>query len=222
MLAYPPKVLMFDLDGTLVDTMFGFADLAGEVMGRHHGDGFELARARYLDTSGVPFAQQLEIIHPDHPANAVASAEFERRKRKICEEAPLEEETRMSLRALRARGLALVVSSNTGSEFVEEFVRREGFDFDLALGFDREAGLAKGTPHVTRVVKTLHVTTQDIWLVGDSLKDSDLAAEAGVGFIGRVGTFRADSFRRHRPGTPTIDRIGDLLALVSTQTAAAG
>ena len=27
-----PRVIMFDLDGTLVDTMAGFADLAGEIM----------------------------------------------------------------------------------------------------------------------------------------------------------------------------------------------
>ena len=210
---------MFDLDGTLVDTMFGFADLAAEVMVEHHGAGFELARARYLETSGVPFAAQLEIIHPGHGANRAASDEFEERKRAICETTPMSAATRAALRGLRELGLKLVLSSNTGQSFVDDFVSREGFDFDLALGFDASAGLAKGQPHVDRTVAALGLTTDDIWFVGDSLADSDLAHGAGLRFVGREGTFRASAFADQRPGTPTIAAIGELVGMMTTLAA---
>ena len=104
---------------------------------------------------------------------------------------------------------------------MDEFVRREGFEFDLALGFDADAGLAKGRPHVERAVQELGIEPDSILLVGDSLKDSDLAAEASVRFVGRVGTFRAAAFAQHRPGTHTINTIEELVALLTTLPAAA-
>ena len=65
------KAYLFDFDGTLVDTMGGFADIAGRVInGFHPHISFEAARRRYLETSGIPFFQQLEIICPEDPTNA--------------------------------------------------------------------------------------------------------------------------------------------------------
>jgi len=43
-----PKVVMFDLDGTLVDTMEHFADLAAELINQYYGVEWQLARRRYL------------------------------------------------------------------------------------------------------------------------------------------------------------------------------
>ena len=38
------------------------------------------ARRLYLETSGIPFFQQLEVIFPNDPANAATAEEFERIK----------------------------------------------------------------------------------------------------------------------------------------------
>ena len=216
----PPEMVLFDLDGTLVDTMFAFADLAAELMARDHGDEFDRARARYLGTSGVPFAHQLEIIHPGDSRNAAVSVEFERRKRALCERAPMGPRTVAALEALRALGVKLVLSSNTGQQFVDEFVAREGFAFDLALGFDADAGLAKGRPHFERAATVLGVPAERAWFVGDSLKDGELARACGLTFFGRVGTFRAEDFEQHTPGTHTIGHVEELVALVERAASA--
>src|SRR6185369_12439926 len=87
------RAVMFDLDGTLIDTMGGFADLAAEIMAARHGLDAVEGRRRYMETSGIPFRQQLEVIHPAHAQNDAASDEFEQRKRAVCDAAVMPEKT---------------------------------------------------------------------------------------------------------------------------------
>ncbi|HTE52510.1 MAG TPA: HAD family hydrolase [Kofleriaceae bacterium] len=220
----PPRSLaavLFDLDGTLVDTMPAFADLAAEVMAARHGVDRILARARYLETSGLPFVDQLEIICPGHAANRAASDEFERRKLAVCDAMPMDARTVAGLEALRALGLRLIVSSNTGQAVVDEFARREAFRFDLVLGFDPARGLRKGRPHVDHALAVLGIARDQLVLVGDSLKDGDLADESGVAFIGRIGTFGEDDFRRRDPRAVTVRAIDELPAALGARLATA-
>jgi phosphoglycolate phosphatase-like HAD superfamily hydrolase len=217
----PMAAVLFDLDGTLVDTMPAFADLAAAVMAAHHGADVARARARYLETSGVPFAHQLEILFPGHPANRAASDEFERRKLAVCDATPMDARTLDGLAALRGLGLRLAVSSNTPQPVVDDFARREAFRFDLALGFDPARGLRKGRPHVDHVLAIFGLERDQLVLVGDSLKDRDLAEESGVAFIGRLGTFTDEDFRRRDPGALTVAAIDELPALLGGRMATA-
>ena len=137
-----PSVLLFDLDGTLVDTMQAFADLAAGVMARRFGVPERTARKLYLETSGIPFQQQLEGIFGDQPVVPEAALEYETRKHAIAAAAEMDADTRGALDELRARGLRLVVSSNGMQTHVDAFAAREGALFDLALGFG--GVLAKG------------------------------------------------------------------------------
>jgi phosphoglycolate phosphatase len=208
------RVVMFDLDGTLVDTMPAFADLAAEVLRSHQAVDRAWARRRYIETSGIPFCKQLEVIAPGHAANQAASDEFERRKLALCEATPMDAVTVTALEALRGLGLKLVVSSNTGQSVVDDFAVREAFRFDLALGFDPAVGLAKGRPHLERALATFGVARDQLLFVGDSLKDADLAAECGVAFIGRLGTFREDDFLRRDPAAVCVSDLTGLVAVM--------
>ena len=53
-----PRVCAFDLDGTLIETTDGFADIAADVIHKNHGLTFEQGRRLHLETSGVPFFQR--------------------------------------------------------------------------------------------------------------------------------------------------------------------
>ncbi len=211
---------MFDLDGTLIDTMGGFADVAAEVMAELHGIDAVTGRRRYLETSGIPFRQQLEVIAPGHAQNARASDIFEVKKRAYADHADLDSQTLRALERLRSLGMKLVVSSNSAQYFVDEFAARQAFRFDLVLGFDAEAGLAKGRPHVERTCKELGALTPEILFCGDSIKDGELAHECGLRFIARLGTFSRDDFHRWNPEVTAVADIHALAELVASRAAA--
>lgn len=214
------RAVMFDLDGTLVDTMGAFADLAAEVMASRHGYDRVQARARYLETSGIPFHQQLEVILPGDARNAAASAEFEERKRAVCDATMMDAETLEGLAGLRALGFKLIVSSNTGQEFVDDFARREPFTFDLALGFDAANQLAKGKPHVERTCQVFALAPSEILFCGDSLKDGELADACNVAFVGRLGTFTLEDFKKRDANAIAVGNVIELPALLRGKVAA--
>lgn len=211
---------MFDLDGTLVDTMGAFADLAADVMSSRHGYDRVRARARYLETSGIPFHQQLEVILPNDPRNAAASTEFEQRKRAVCDATMMDPDTLAGLARLRELGFKLIVSSNTGQEFVDDFARREPFAFDLALGFDAARGLAKGKPHVDHTCAHFGLERNELVFCGDSIKDAELAEACGVAFVGRLGTFTLADFRARDPEAVAVNNVVELPALLRARMAA--
>src|SRR5579864_2781581 len=62
-----PRVLLCDLDGTLIDSMPTLAEIASEVMEEVYATPAILSRELYLATCGLPFAGQLEEIYPGDP-----------------------------------------------------------------------------------------------------------------------------------------------------------
>jgi phosphoglycolate phosphatase-like HAD superfamily hydrolase len=203
-----PKVLLCDLDGTLVDSMPTLADLATEVMDKMYGTPRMLARELYLATCGLPFIKQLEEIYPTDPRNPIASDLFEGRKPARCGAIRMPQETRRALERMRARGVRIAVSSNNGTENVDAFVRSADFTFDLVLGFG--GGLAKGRPHLDRTSTVFGVGRQEMLFVGDSLHDGEIAEREGVPFVGIAGTFSADRFTLRFPHVPVIKRFASL------------
>src|SRR5450432_886201 len=133
-----PRVLLCDLDGTLIDSMPTLADLATEVMESTYGTPRMLARELYLATCGLPFVKQLEEIYPGDPRNAGASDLFEGRKPARCDLIRMPLETRRALECLRDMGVRIAVSSNNGVKNVDPSVgttKTAGFPLDLALCF---------------------------------------------------------------------------------------
>jgi phosphoglycolate phosphatase-like HAD superfamily hydrolase len=214
-----PKVMLCDLDGTLIDTMPILADLATEVMTGMYGIPGALARELYLATCGLPFAQQLEDIFPADPRNRSASDVFEGRKPARCGAALMPEDTQAALLELQTRGVRIAVSSNNGRANVEAFARLSGFGFDLVMGHGN--GLAKGRPHIELAERTFGVDRQEMLFVGDSLHDGEIAYLAKIPFVGLAGTFAKERFTLRFPGQPVIGRFAELLDLLPASRAVA-
>ena len=203
-----PKVLLCDLDGTLVDSMPTLADLATDVMEETFGTPRILARELYLATCGLPFIKQLEEIFPRDPRNAGASVVFEGRKPARCSAIGMPAETRRALERLRARGVRIAVSSNNGIANVAQFASQAEFKFDLVLGFGD--GLAKGKPHLDKSARLFKVDRQEMLFVGDSLHDGEIAEREGVPFVGVAGTFSTERFTLRFPNVPVIRKFSAL------------
>lgn len=206
------RAFLFDFDGTLVDTMKGFADIAGRVINRFHPEiSFEKARARYLETSGNPFFQQLEIILPGDPTNSEKAKIFEETKIEGFFLSKFTDEVRDTINRLREKGNIVGIASNNFQELIDKFVENEKLDFDIVLGF-RE-GFEKGKAHFDYVREKFGLERGDMTFVGDSLKDAEKAFNYGINFVGICGTFKREDFLKYRSDIVTINSIKELLYL---------
>jgi phosphoglycolate phosphatase-like HAD superfamily hydrolase len=206
-----PRVLLCDLDGTLIDTMPILADLAADIMGEAYAMPRSLARELYVATCGLPFFQQLDVICAQDPRNAAVSARFEAAKPALCRAARMPADTRRALITLQGRGVRVVVSSNNGKENVDAFAEASGFAFDLVLGFGD--GLAKGDPHVACAEAAFGARRSEMMFIGDSLHDGEIAAATGIPFVGMAGTFSRERFALKFPGLPCVQRFSELVDL---------
>ena len=206
------KAYLFDFDGTLVDTMSGFADIAAAVINRFNPEiPLEKARARYLETSGNPFFQQLEIITPGDPANKEKAKIFEETKIEGFFNSTFTSDVRETINELRARGHIAGIASNNFQELIDRFVENEKLDFDIILGFRN--GFEKGKAHFDYFRERFNLGKEDITFVGDSLKDAEKAFAYGLKFVGICGTFRRADFLKIREDIVTIENIKELLNL---------
>lgn len=206
------KAIVLDFDGTLVDTMGGFADVAAGVIQRHHGAEWDWARRQYLQTSGIPFIQQLEVLFPSDPRNPEAADEFEKGKLEGFFSESFTRETVETVSDLQGSGYAVVVSSNNFQELVDQFVERSpDVEFDLVLGARDD--FFKGADHFRHIRKTLGVELEDMVFIGDSLKDAERALSSGVAFVGKLGTFERRDFEQEFPGVRTVDTISQLVEM---------
>jgi phosphoglycolate phosphatase-like HAD superfamily hydrolase len=206
-----PKVLLCDLDGTLIDSMPTLAELATEVMAEVYGTPRALARELYIATCGLPFIRQLASIFPDDERNQMASHLFEAGKPDRCNQIRMGSDVEAALAQLKQRGMALVVSSNNGVENVASFARNAGTIFDLVLGFGE--GLAKGRPHIERAEAVFGVDRSEMLFVGDSLHDGEIAEREAVPFVGLAGTFSYERFALRFPHVPIVRRFAEIPGL---------
>lgn len=206
------RAFLFDFDGTLVDTMDGFADIAGRVIHEFHPEmSFVEARANYMKTSGAPFFQQCEILFPGNLTNAEKIKIFEEEKQEGFFKQSFSDDVKFGINGLRKRGDIAGVSSNNFQELIDKFVEREGLVFDVVLGFND--GFQKGKDHFEYVMKKFSLSSNDLTFVGDSLKDAEKAFANGIHFIGICGTFKREDFLKLDKRIATINSIREIIEL---------
>jgi phosphoglycolate phosphatase-like HAD superfamily hydrolase len=187
------KIIIFDFDGTIVDSMPRLADIAAGLINRYYGLSSKISRDLYIMTSGAPFVEQIEYMFPGKKENSEIVEEFERRKESELMNEPLFPGTKEALAALAERGNKIVISSSNFQHLMEAYIKEQGLAPDLVLG--HKEGFSKGKDHFDYIKTHLRADTDDLVFVGDSLRDLEKAGENGVRFIGKIGTFTADEFR---------------------------
>lgn len=209
------SVCIFDFDGTLVDSMGSFANLAAELIEASYGVPSSKAREDYLRTSGLPFFEQLESLFPGDPQNQKVAASFEERKRISYLRSTFFQEVPEAIGQLKNLDILTVVSSNNGQEIVEDFLENCPSPkpaFDLVLGY-RE-GFGKGPAHFKWILGHFGISISEAVFVGDSLQDAKKAQNFGVDFVGRVGTFSRRQFQENFPQVPVVEDLRELLEVV--------
>ncbi len=200
------RLLIFDFDGTLVDSMGIYARKAGELISEHYGLSKEEARELYLKTSGLPFAEQLEILFPGNGKNREVAETFERWKEKVLHDLKPFPEAEPLLRELKERGYLVAVSSNNLHMYVQESVKGWKVRPHFVLGWDG-GEFKKGEPHVRFLEKATSLPRESFLIVGDSPNDLKLARSSGIDFVALLRGFPEESFRSVDPSVKVIKSL---------------
>jgi phosphoglycolate phosphatase len=215
-----PATLVFDLDGTLVDTAPDLCAALNHALGvlgrppvpadavRHMvGHGARALLARGLASSGEASAEMIEAGVPAFMAYYHAH---------IADHSRPFEGVEAALSALAAAGCRLAICTNKPVALADALVAALGWTdrFDAVLGYDSVARPKPDAEHVLATLRACGGTVGDAVFIGDSITDVTAARAAGLpvvvvsfGFSDRpVVELDADA---------VIDHYADLLPLLS-------
>jgi len=210
--------VVFDLDGTLVDTLeglhlalnetlvaYGLSTVSRDAVRRSMHGGFEASvRAALRDGRG------------DRGHESVVLAAYRARYRQVMvERSALYPSVREVLESLQARGCRLAVCSNRDESLALELLEGLG----LRTCFGTVVGLREGVepkPHAGPLLCSLRgsaIAPGDALMVGDSAVDVACAAAAGVPCLLFEGGYGADALAP----AAGIDRFASYAALLAAR-----
>lgn len=208
-------VVMFDFDGTIADTMGFLTETAARLLSSGYGMSPDRARRAYIETTGLPFVQQMEIIFPGDARNADTVREFETAKTNHLRDFHLYPDAIPVISLLRRSGLKVCVSSSNREELIRELISTRGLEVDLVMGF--RPGFEKGRDHFELARSTFDTEMGRLLFVGDSRHDGLTARSSGVRFVVRLGLLNRDEMKQALPGVPAIDSLWGLLPVLGIQ-----
>lgn len=191
------KGVIFDLDGTLVNSIEDLADSMNIVLNSHDFPTHELESYKYFVGKGIRnlISNALPKTHQDkslidscfemmlevYRANCV-------NKTKIYKGIP------ELLDELTLRNIRMAVFSNKADEFTKRIVDSllEKWNFESIIGFTTEE-LRKPNPEIAiRISKNFGISSSEILYVGDSGVDMQTANNAGMSAVGVTWGFRTE------------------------------
>jgi len=207
------KYIMFDFDGTLVDSMTFLENNAVLLLMEFYNLSKKEATRHYRETTGLPFIQQMEIIFPTKKElNSKTVEQFEEMKIDRIYEQELFPDSLNVLKALKKRGYNLGISSGTIEEIISEYLRRIKLDLvDDVLGW--KPGFEKGKNHFDYVIKKYKIKNSNIVFIGDSLWDAKRAKNNQIDFIGKIGMFYQNDFEQIITDVKVIKTLSETLEL---------
>jgi phosphoglycolate phosphatase-like HAD superfamily hydrolase len=216
----PVDAVILDFDGTVADTMGFLTETAASLLSAGYGMTLDRARGAYIETSGLPFVQQMEILFPGDPRNAETVEVFENTKRENLMSFRLYPDAIPAVAALRRNGVKVCVSSSNLEDLIRRLLEMRGLEVDLLMGF--RPGFEKGRDHFDFAVSALNTESSRLVFVGDSHRDGLTAEAAGIRFIARTGLLEADRIRELLPGVPVVDSLLELPGLLGIEKAQGG
>lgn len=218
------KALLFDLDGTLIDSVPDLAFAINDMLHSLGREPFPQETIRYWVGNGAPVLVKRALsgdtqIDADldeklfDEALALFMASYEQHLAKDTCPYPNVVET---LQALKSMGYRLVIVTNKPIRFVSPIISALGMDglFTFFLGGD---SLEEKKPHplpLLHACEKLEMTPAECLMIGDSKNDIIAAHSAGMQSVGvTYGYNYAESITHYEP-TVAIDDLGDIIALV--------
>ncbi len=188
------RAVLFDLDGTLLDTLEDIALAMNSVFGRRGYPPFSLEECRLMVGEGMEVLVR-RAVRPEDAVDATVAAIV--REYRAAYETVWRAHSRPYpgvpglLEGLRARGIRTAVLSNKSHPFTEEMTRELlPFDFDVVRG------AAPGFPYkpdpaaALAIASEMRLAPAEFAFVGDTSIDMETARAAGMLPVGVLWGFR--------------------------------
>jgi phosphoglycolate phosphatase len=188
-----PRACIFDLDGTLVDSLRDIAESVNHCLDLLGLPAYPIESYRYMVGEGVPVLCQ-RALGRSHPHLVNRLAELVRpfyRTRLLRHTRPYPGVSELIAR-LRTRAVRLGVLSNKPHDLAVRVVRTFWPDdsFSVIYGYLEEEYRKPSPVYVLRICAELGVAPADTWVVGDTPTDIATARAAGAVPIGVTWGFR--------------------------------
>lgn len=209
---------IFDLDGTLLDTLADLAASVNHALRTHGMPEHSLDDVRRFVGNGIRLLMERAV--PGGAANALFDAAFDTFRRHYMAHSldttrPYDGIQEM-LAALRRRGCRTAVVSNKYYAATQELCRHFFADtIEVAIGEHEAAGIRKkpAPDTVNEALRQLGVGRQQAVYVGDSDVDIATAATSGIPCVSVLWGFRDRQFLIDHGATTFISRPDELLTL---------
>lgn len=208
------RYIMFDFDGTIVDSMPFLEKNAVYLLTNHYRFTEEEAQKKYRETTGLPFLQQMEIIAPGQDNSQIID-KFEKMKLDRIYEQKLFSNSYEVLEELKESKYLLGISSGTIESIIVNYLHKQGLSIvDDILGW--RSGFEKGKDHFNFLKAKYKLSSSNIVFIGDSLNDARRAKAENILFIGRKGMFGEEDFHKVIQDTPVISSLLEVKGVLKT------
>lgn len=215
---------IFDLDGTLLDTLQDLANSVNYALRRHHMPEHSTDDIRRFVGNGVRLLMERAV--PDGARNAQFDAAFATFRQhymlhSLDTTRPYDGIPEL-IHELKARGCRMAVVSNKMMAATQELVHHFFPDIPVAIGENEEAGIRKKPAPdtvfealrqlgVSHGPSSLGLLPSDIVYVGDSDVDIQTARNSGISCISVLWGFRDRDFLLAHGATAFAERPMDIL-----------
>lgn len=216
----PIRGMIFDLDGTLVDTLDDLTDsmnvgLASIGCATRRPD-----ECRQMIGNGLTkFAER--AIGPENVAQRDRLIERMKAhyRTHCCDKTRPYDGMPEVITALRQRNVRLAVLTNKNQEPSDAILRHYFGDdvFSPIIGYAPGRAVKPAPEGVIEILKAWGLPASEVVLGGDSETDAETAANAGIGFIGCVWGFRSRQQLVDAGATEVIDRPSQILECLDAQ-----
>jgi len=213
------QAAIFDLDGTLLDTLSDIADAMNAALERMGFPGHETTAYRYLTGDGVHAMAERSL-----PAAQIDSATVESCIREFRSEYTDRWGTKTRpypgitglLTELAQRRVKLSVLSNKLDEFTRQAVRDflPGFDFSFIIGAKPDLPPKPDPAGALLIARGLRIPPAHIVYLGDTGVDMETAVRAGMFPVGALWGFRDDKELREHGAKAVIGSPRELLGFI--------
>lgn len=170
------KLIMWDWDGTLVDTMPDHAKLAARCMNSSFGMETSKAKEEYLNTTGIPFEKQLEKIFPDAGKRRILACAKKYHEEKMIDVYKNPKDFPEAIEVMKwinSKGFCQVISSSTKELIIREWMINHKINLEV-LG--KESGSKKDHIQNLKGIFKNVFSEVEIIFVSDSYGDMSLPA----------------------------------------------